>query len=200
MIGGFGRSSLVHRAGVFRPLGRVGVCVRLFSECRDLVGGNRRILREGGERVDPLTVPVKIELARHHLRDGSDRQRIHIPEAHIFCGREILIADIAAAEDRRLVVEGDRLVVHAAIEATGVRDQVDAAFVAVGERIIEANLDVRMGAYHAQQQKHPRLPPTRGSRTCRDAWQASAGNVHRRPGFRFASSGSTIAATALQYT
>ena len=51
------------------------------------------------------------------------------------------VADVAAAEHRRLVVGGERLVVHAPIAADEVAGDVEKAQAAIGERVEQPHLD-----------------------------------------------------------
>ena len=59
-------------------------------------------------------------------------------------GAEVLVSDVASAYDRRLVVGGERLVVHAPVHAREVGQEVERAGVATDDRVVEAHLDVRM--------------------------------------------------------
>ena len=62
-------------------------------------------------------VPVGVEHVRHLLHDGTDPHDVEIAELRVFAYAEILVRDIPAADDRNLVVDRERLVVHAAIDA-----------------------------------------------------------------------------------
>jgi hypothetical protein len=57
---------------------------------------------------DPLA-PVTFEIARHLGNDRADGEYIEICEQHATRGAEVLIPDIAASDDRRLIVGRERL-------------------------------------------------------------------------------------------
>ena len=61
-------------------------------------------------------VPVGVELAADLLDDGARQRDVEIGEVRLVGGTEILVADVAAADDRDAVVRDPRLVVHAAVQ------------------------------------------------------------------------------------
>jgi hypothetical protein len=79
---------------------------------------------------------------RDLVDDGTDRQDVEIDEKDVVAGTEVFVANIAAADYRRLVVGGEGLVVHPPIEASEVEDVSEGSPAPHCERIEEAHLDV----------------------------------------------------------
>ncbi len=52
-------------------------------------------------------VPVGIEHVRNFLHDGPDSNDVEVTELGILADAEVFICDIAAADDRNLVVDGE---------------------------------------------------------------------------------------------
>ena len=67
-------------------------------------------------RVRRGAVPVPVELRRDIAHDRADRDDVEVREPDPLARAEVLVADVAAADDRHLVVGGERLVVHAAVQ------------------------------------------------------------------------------------
>lgn len=57
---------------------------------------------------------------------------------------EVFFGDIAAADYRHLVVDRKRLVMHAAVGALEVLQEIDCMNAAARHRVEKANLDIRM--------------------------------------------------------
>jgi hypothetical protein len=99
---------------------------------------------ERRDRVRRRTVPVQVERGRHVAHDRPDRDDVEVGELDALARAVVLVADVAAADDRDLVVGRERLVVHAPVDALEVGDEVERARVAVHERVVETHLDVGM--------------------------------------------------------
>ena len=119
--------------------GRVGRSRRPRPVWRWMPASRRQYV---GKRVRRATCPIAIEILRHVVDDRPDRQNVEIDEQHILARGEILVADIASADHRRLVVGGERLVVHAPVEAGEVEEVSERAPPPHHEWIEEAHLDV----------------------------------------------------------
>src|SRR5210317_459400 len=62
-------------------------------------------------------IPVGIEHVRYVLHDATDSDDVEVTELGVFSHPEILVGDIAPADNRYLVIDSERLVVHAAVNA-----------------------------------------------------------------------------------
>ena len=121
-----------------------------------------------------LAVPVLIELFGHLRHDRADRHHVEIGEGEIRVRVEILVADVAASDDRDLVVHGEGLAVHAVIHRSHPGQKLEVLRMPAFEGIEQPHLDGRMriergpdvvglSAVHVvDQQAHPHAPVGRG--------------------------------------
>ena len=77
----------------------------------------------------------------HHR---SARDDIQVAEVDLLMDLEIVVADVAATDDRDRVVHDEELVVHAVIDAIEVGDEVQQMPRTMGEGIEETDFDVRV--------------------------------------------------------
>ena len=91
-----------------------------------------------------FAVPVRVEPGRDFAHHGASGEHVEVGECDRAVGAEVFVADVAAADDRRLVVGRERLVVHAPVDAREVGDEVADAQAAIGERVEQPHLDVRV--------------------------------------------------------
>ena len=73
-------------------------------------------IAKSGYRVGGVAIPIVIEDSRGFANNRTDRYHIQVAKIVVITGIEIMIADIASADDGRDVVCDERLVVHAPIE------------------------------------------------------------------------------------
>ena len=71
-------------------------------------------------------------------------QHVQVGEREAGSGAEVLIGDVASPHHRDLVVGGERLVVHAPVDAREVSQEIEPAAVAIDERVVEPHVDVGM--------------------------------------------------------
>ncbi len=116
----------------FRPGSGCALRVRLRGE----------LLR----RRNPLAVPEIIEHAVRFPGDFADREHIEIMEVVVPVQAEVVIADVASADDRGTAVGNQQLVVHAGIQPLHLRDHLAAPRdqAAFFPGIEETHLDVRV--------------------------------------------------------
>ncbi len=127
----------------------VAAGARVGVQLRPRLAHARRVFRAGGADqrgggIGGVAVPVGVELRGHVAHHRADRQHVEIGEGDFALAAEIFVADVAPADDRRLVVRGERLVVHAAVEAREIGRQLAQAEAAAGVGIEKAHLDVRV--------------------------------------------------------
>ncbi len=87
-------------------------------------------------------IPVAIKHSGHFLNHGTDPHHIQIAELGIFPGAEVFVGDVAPTDDGNLVIDGERLVVHAAIDALEVRQSVQAASAGPPKGVEDTDLKV----------------------------------------------------------
>ena len=97
-------------------------------------------------RYGRFTVPVVVEDAVGLLHGGAGNQQIQVLEIHIGACAEVLLADVAATDDRDSAVGNPTLVVHAVVHAESALHQFQRArdAAAVAERVVEADFNVRV--------------------------------------------------------
>ena len=82
------------------------------------------------------------------MRDLAHRRtndhHVEVGKFNAFSRTRVLVAYIAPADDRHLVVSGKRLVVHAVIHTREISKKVGCASTALHQRVVEAHLDIRM--------------------------------------------------------
>ena len=107
------------------------------------------------DRPGELAVPVGVERVRQAQHRISGREHVEVEEVAVFRAQEVLVADVAAAEDGEHVVGDEHLVVHAVVDATQLverRKQLRRPRAAKShERIDEANLHPLEGRKVRQQ-------------------------------------------------
>ncbi len=87
-------------------------------------------------------IPVFVETIRNVLDDRADGKQVLVDKLGFAARLKVLVGEIASANDRHLVVNGKRFVVHAAIQNVEVRDEADEARAPTRKRIENAYLDV----------------------------------------------------------
>src|SRR3546814_1537947 len=73
--------------------------------------------QNAGGRIGRFAGPIAVEVPRHVLDDRTECEHVEIEEQALVARAEIFIADIASADDGRLIVGGETLVVHAPIRS-----------------------------------------------------------------------------------
>ena len=99
----------------------------------DRIGGARR-----------FALPIPLEVSGDVAHDRTDRHHVEIDERHCLVRIEVFVADVAAADDRNLAVDRERLVVHAAVEAREVGEVLQRTPATQPERVEQPHLDVRV--------------------------------------------------------
>src|SRR5699024_7969570 len=84
-------------------------------------------------RIGRPAIPVAIEIPGDFRNDLADGQYVEVNKERGRAGAEVLIADVAPAENADTIVDGKALVVHSAIEAEKVE--------AVGKRLQGAQVE-----------------------------------------------------------
>ena len=72
-------------------------------------------------------IPVSVEHLRDFIHDGTECEHIEVAEIYLRIDGVVFLGDIPPANNRRLVVDRERLVMHAPIDAFEVRDPVQYA-------------------------------------------------------------------------
>src|SRR3546814_3336818 len=85
-----------------------------------------------------------VEVPRHVLDDRTECEHVEIEEQALVARAEIFIADIASADDGRLIVGGETLVVHAPIEPGEVGEIAQHLGAPQHEGIEQADFDIGM--------------------------------------------------------
>ena len=105
------------------------------------------------DRQRPFAVPVAVETARDLARHGAECQHIEIGKQRLARPAKILVAEIAAADDRADVIRNPRLVVHAAIQPLTIGDELEQprrCETAAGKRIEDAHFNAGNGSQQRQ--------------------------------------------------
>ena len=89
-------------------------------------------------------IPVGVEHRRHFLHDRANCDNIEVTKFGVDARTEVLVGNIAPADQSDLVVHGERFVVHAPVDATEVRDAIPETGGATRKRIEYADLEIRM--------------------------------------------------------
>ena len=97
---------------------------------------------------DPRAVPEPIENRRSPTRHGTRAEHVEIAEVEVLAEAEVLVADVAPAEDHGAIVGHQHLVVHAPVHEIHATQEVDAPAQqrARVKRVEQPQLDVRMRA------------------------------------------------------
>ncbi|MNC64910.1 hypothetical protein D3C75_1151460 [compost metagenome] len=97
LLARFGQGFFQSAAGFFKVLGR-----RFFRQ-------------ELLDRLAQGAVPVLVETLSQLLGDRADTEQVDVGEVHVGLGIEILVAQIAPADNGHAVVRQPQLVVHASV-------------------------------------------------------------------------------------
>ena len=109
------------------------------------IGSAIGAIGDGSDRHGRGAVPEPIEDPRQVADDGPNRKHVEIAIIGGGVHAKIDVTDIAAADDRRRIVSNHQLVVHAAVDAAEVEDEVKNGPVADCERVEQTNLDTGVG-------------------------------------------------------
>ena len=109
------------------------------------IGGAIGALDDGRDRHGRGAVPVSVEYPRQIADDRPDRQHVQIAKIGDGVHAVVVVADIAAADDRRRIVGDHQLVVHAAVEPAEVDKEVEPRPPPVAGRVEQSDLDIGMG-------------------------------------------------------
>ena len=85
-----------------------------------------------------------IEDAGRFTHDRTTGYDVHVAKVDGLMHVEVVIADVAAADDRDGIVHDEQLVVHAMVDAAEVGEKTQQLQGAIGKRIEEADFDVRV--------------------------------------------------------
>ena len=143
-LGALGRQLaeiLVDRVGV---VGRGDLLAQAGQDGIE-IGGAIGALDDGRDRHRRGAVPVSLEDPRQIADDRSDRQHVQIAEIGDGVHAVVVVADIAAADDRRRIVGDHQLVVHAAVEPAEVDKEVEPRPPPVAGRVEQSDFDIGMG-------------------------------------------------------
>ncbi|MCY1295647.1 hypothetical protein D9M70_449960 [compost metagenome] len=105
-------------------------------------------------RVRRSAGPVAVEVVRHVGGGGADRNHVQVGEQHAVGGAEVFVADIAPADDRGDAVGGERLVVHAPVQAPEIGQEIERLGLAQHKRVEDPHFDLRMGVHGREQLIH----------------------------------------------
>ena len=104
-------------------------------------------LDERCERHGCTAVPVIVETARQLAHHRPDGEQVEVREVGLGAAVEVLVAEIASADDRDRVVGHPQLVVHAAVKPLGIAQELeqasDSGLAAGHEWIEQPRLDAR---------------------------------------------------------
>ncbi|RZM19943.1 MAG: hypothetical protein EOP67_56155, partial [Sphingomonas sp.] len=122
---------------VARPFRRTCLCSEVVQTA-DLRRG-----QDEGRRVGGRGVPIGIEGTRRSRHHRPHAQHIQVGEIVGVAGAEILVADVAPADDRRRAVRGEALVVHASVETQEIGRVPYRLGTTHDERVVEPHFDGR---------------------------------------------------------
>ena len=121
---------------------------------RDQVGAARRAARERPRRNGQRGVPEKIEGVRQASHHGAGGEHVVVAELRVGIDLEIRIGNVAPADERDRIVDDHQLVVHPVVEPPRLEQELEGAhrqqMAAIGERVEDADLDVRVSAERDQ--------------------------------------------------
>src|SRR6478735_3025309 len=106
------------------------------------IGATTGAIDDGRDRHSRGAVPVSVEYRRQIADDRANRQRVQIAIIGDGVHAIVDVTDIAAADDRRSIVDNQQLVVHAAVDPAEVEDEVESGPAPVGERVEQTDLDI----------------------------------------------------------
>ena len=86
-------------------------------------------------------VPVFVEAVRYIIDHGTDRDEVLVEELAGTTGLVVLVCQVTAADDRDLIVDRERLVMHAPIENIEIGDEADQPGTTARKRIEDTNFD-----------------------------------------------------------
>ena len=109
------------------------------------IGGAIGALDDGCDRHGRGAVPVSVEYPRQIADNRPDRQHIQIAKIGDGVHAIVVVADIAAADDRRRIVGHHQLVVHAAVDPAEVDKEVEPGPPPVAGRVEQTDLDIGVG-------------------------------------------------------
>jgi hypothetical protein len=109
------------------------------------IGATIGAIDDGRDRHSRGAVPVSVEYRRQFADDRANRQHVQIAIIGDGVHAIVDVTDIAAADDRRSIVDNHQLVVHAAVDPAEVEDEVESGPAPVGERVEQTDLDIGVG-------------------------------------------------------
>ena len=135
--------------GLERIVGIGDLLADALLECAQLRLGR---LRAGQlpNRGGPWAVPEIVEELRGFAYDGTSGEEVDVAKIGLAAHRKIMVADIAATDNGDGIVDDERLVVHAVIDAGEIDEIVGKARRAECEGIEQSHLDVAMGVEDRQ--------------------------------------------------
>ena len=89
-------------------------------------------------------IPETIKCRGYRRCNRSEGEDVEVEKLRVRGELKILVGDVASADDRRLIVDGKGLVVHAPVRRLEVQQEVQHRAAAARDGIEEANLDVRV--------------------------------------------------------
>ena len=113
------------------------------AELLQSAGGCGRHQRADRPRV--AAVPVLVERPGNFRHDRSDRHDVDVGEREVRIRLEVLVPDVAAADDGHLIVDGEALAVHAVIHRPEPRDELEVLRPPAREGIEQPHFDGGMG-------------------------------------------------------
>ena len=102
-------------------------------------------LHQRADRIGPLAVPVAVEASLRVRCHRADRQEVEVAVADLLPQAEVVVDEVASADDRHLAVRDEQLVVHAAVELGEAPQELRYAHPPARERVEHAYLDVGVG-------------------------------------------------------
>ena len=110
-----------------------------------LQGPGGRGRHQRADRPGVPAVPVLVEGRGDFRHDRSDRHDVDVGEREVRVCLEVLVADVASADDGHLVVHGEALAVHAVVHRPEPRHELEILRPPALEGIEEAHLDAGVG-------------------------------------------------------
>jgi len=143
-LGALGRELLQVLVNRIRVVGR-GDRLMQTNKNGIEIGATIGAIDDGRDRHSRRAVPVSVEYRRQIADDRANRQHVQIAIIGDGVHAIVDVTDIAAADDRRSIVDNHQLVVHAAVDPAEVEDEVESGPAPVGERVEQTDLDIGVG-------------------------------------------------------
>lgn len=102
------------------------------------------------QRIGGRTVPVAVEIQGNSVDGRAGYQYIQVGEGDSLRGAEILVTDIAPADDGGLAIDGEGFVVHAPVQPAKIGKEAQRLENTEGEGVEQPHFDVGLGVQQCE--------------------------------------------------